>query len=322
MEGQGSIAHLEALLKDSKTAPRYSHLIEDDDDSSSSSSSSSSSWVVRDDVYVRYNQDERKGKLTTGFGWRTHRLGPELEFGHLVGNVHEETVLIIKTTYGGSSLAADFRPPSSGASNVDYELMGDDGTSASAVNMTAGHRYRQMIALITETLDDIAYVIPDYDGSGYDILGFVWFQGFSDVIDDRKIEEYSDNLKNLLNDVRKDLLQPDMPITIGELGMEGIDEPGANHDRMRAIQRSMTTLVDGKVAFAEIAPFMVVDPTDGFDFDGNGHFHYNGRADNFIEIGRALAEAALSLLNDDDDDNDDDGSDIIEDDNSRVRQRG
>jgi alpha-galactosidase len=290
MEGQGSIEQLRSLLDNATTAPRYKHLVEAD----------GATWVVRDDVYVRYNANERKGKLTTGFGWRTHRLGPELEFGHVVGNVHDETVLIIKTTWGGSSLAADFRPPSSGEPKYEYDLIGDDGTTQSALDKKPGHRYYDMIDLIRETLEDINYVIPEYDGFGYEIVGFVWFQGFSDVVDVRKIEEYAENLKNLCNDVRRDLKQPNMPITVGELGMEGLVDPGEKHLRMREIQRNITQVVDGKVAFAEIAKYTVATPTDGWDFDGPGHFHYNGRADNFIEIGRCLAEAALSLLDDED----------------------
>jgi len=203
MEGQGSIEHLEALVADPATAPRYSHLMNE----------TTREWVVRDDVYVRYNSWRRMGKLTTGFGFRTHKLGPELEFGHVVGNRHDETVLILKTTWGGCSLAADFRPPSSEEPEYDYTLMDDHCSEflASAGNLTIGHRYQEMMDLINETLSDISYVIPDYDGSGYDILGFVWFQGFSDMIDDRKVAEYDINLRNLLDDVRKDLNMSDLP---------------------------------------------------------------------------------------------------------------
>lgn len=291
MEGQGSIEHLEALLANPETAPRYSHLYDDDRE-----------WTVRDDVYVRYNEWRRIGKLTTGFGFRTHKFGPELEFGHVVGNVHDETVLIIKTTFGGCSLAADFRPPSSGEAPFDWSLMDDHCREFKASNGTLaiGHRYHEMMYIINDTLSDITKVIPDYDGSGYDILGFLWFQGFSDLIDKRKVAEYDTNLRNLLDDVRKELNMPDLPITIGELGMQGT-KPDEHHTEFRAIQRNVAETYNGKIVFAEVSPNMVIDPiTDGFDFDGPGQYHYNGRADNYIEIGRVLAEAALSLNSEED----------------------
>jgi alpha-galactosidase len=289
MEGQGSIEHLQALLANETTAPKYQHLQDAD-----------GNWAVRNDVYVRYNERERQGKLTTGFGFRTHKFGPELQFGHVVGNYHPETVLIIKATWGGSSLAADFRPPSAGLPVEDYDLMGDDGTPASAVNMTVGHRYRQMMALLNDTLDNIEKVIPECNGTeGYELLGFVWFQGFSDVIDERKLKEYSENLIYLINDVRRDLNLPNLPVTIGELGMQGLD-PDVKHLQMRQIQRNVTELpILQPIAFAEIASHVVTFPTDGFDYDGAGNFHYNGRADNFFEIGLRLAETALGFAEED-----------------------
>jgi hypothetical protein len=56
--------------------------------------------------------------------------------------------------------------------------------------LAVGHWYRDMMHIINDTLSDIQKVIPDYDGSGYDILGFVWFQGFSDLMDPTKVAEY------------------------------------------------------------------------------------------------------------------------------------
>ena len=51
--------------------------------------------------------------MTVGYGSRD-RVGVELEFGHVMGNTFDEQVLLIKTAWGGKSIARDFRPPSSG----------------------------------------------------------------------------------------------------------------------------------------------------------------------------------------------------------------
>jgi len=78
-------------------------------------------------------------------------------------------------------------------------------------------------------------------------------------------------------------------------------EPNAPHAAFRAIQRNVADTYDSNIAFAEVSPYMVINPiSDGFDFDGPGQFHYNGRADNYIEIGRVFAETALSLNEEED----------------------
>ena len=55
----------------------------------------------------------RKGNLSPEFGFRKGFIGPELGFGHIVGNAFDEPVLLIKLAWGGKSLAKDFRSPSS-----------------------------------------------------------------------------------------------------------------------------------------------------------------------------------------------------------------
>ena len=75
-------------------------------------------WVVRDDVQISFKVGDqvRKGGLTvgyTGYGGSSH-IGPELQFGHVMGDFFQEPVLLIKTAWGGKDLYFDFRPPSAG----------------------------------------------------------------------------------------------------------------------------------------------------------------------------------------------------------------
>ena len=49
--------------------------------------------------------------ITVGYGARNDRIGPELQFGHVIGDYFENQVFLIKTAWGGKSLAKDFRPP-------------------------------------------------------------------------------------------------------------------------------------------------------------------------------------------------------------------
>ena len=76
-------------------------------------------WTVRDDVWVRYQPEKgplKAGPLTLGFTPYAgkHHFGPELQFGHVVGDHLCSQILLIKTAWGGKSLYKDFRPPSSG----------------------------------------------------------------------------------------------------------------------------------------------------------------------------------------------------------------
>ena len=92
----------EQLLADPNTADRFQHLRDAGD------------WVKRDDVFIKYNDDRGHGPLSVGFGTPTNRFGPELQFGHAVGDAIDDPVLIIKCAWGGRALAVRFRPPSSG----------------------------------------------------------------------------------------------------------------------------------------------------------------------------------------------------------------
>ena len=62
------------------------------------------------------------GPLTVGFTvyGDTHHFGPELQFGHVLGNHLDAPVLLVKTAWGGKTLFRDFRPPSSGGEVGPY----------------------------------------------------------------------------------------------------------------------------------------------------------------------------------------------------------
>ena len=285
MEGKGAIKHLEQLLAEPKTAATYKHL------------RSGEQWTVRDDVYIKYNDDRGHGKLSVGYATPTNRFGPELQFGHAVGDAIKDPVLIIKCAWGGRALAVRFRPPS--RQPGDYMTRDKQTKQLKPLPAeTYGEAYRDTIRIVKETLSDLNSVMPDYDGSGYELSGFVFFQGFNDIIDQKKMDEYGQNLANLIRDVRKDLDAPKLPFVIGELGQQG-SEPekryAEKHFKFRKIQSDVAKMDEfaGNVKFAETAKYVV---KDGESFDGG--YHYFGRADTFFHIGQSFADAMLSLLPD------------------------
>ena len=82
------------------------------------------------------------------------------------------------------------------------------------------------------TLADLKTHFPDYAGQGYELAGFVWFQGWNDMINADATAEYTANLAHFIRDVRKDLKAPKLPFVIGQMGVDG-DEPGRERQEVQ-----------------------------------------------------------------------------------------
>jgi alpha-galactosidase len=270
MVGPASIEHLSQLVTNTSTSEEYQHLW------------SGTNWTQRDDVVVRFEQ--QFGNLTVGYGY-SGQFGPELEFGWTVGDAIEDKILLIKTAWGGKSLAVEFRPPSSGIGNYSYPPI------------YFGNLYRLMVAEIYETLAKLEFYVRGYNKSGgYVLSGLVWFQGWSDLSQWSMVDEYKHNLINLIHDIRLDLNSPNLPIVIGELGQGGLDPPTPDKDKIFAIRRSQEEVASlkeykGKVRFVKTSIYV---DNDAQQF--NGIHHYWGRADTFCHIGRAFGKAMLVLI--------------------------
>lgn len=255
--GKGS---LEFLVKDAASAARFKHLVDKD-----------GKWIVRDDVWVWYLG--KKGPLTVGFAGKDDMIGPELSFGHVVGNAYDEQVLLIKLAWGGKSLAKDFRPPSSGGEVGPY--------------------YKDMLKHTKEVLGNLKAEFPAYQGQGYEIAGFGWHQGWNDRVNQAYNDEYEKNLANLIRDLRKDLGVKNLPFVIAETGMTGNDE---KHPRALSLMQAQAAVAKypefkGNVAFVGTKNFWrpkEVSPS------GQG-FHWNSNAETYYLIGDAMGEAMLDL---------------------------
>jgi hypothetical protein len=294
MQGKGSIKHLEQLLADEKTAATYKHL------------RTGGKWTEREDVLIRFTDGgarDQKGKLTVGYGSPTNRFGPELQFGHVMGDHLKQCVLLIKVAWGGRSLRFDVRPPSSGKGDFDPEWLkkiaqrkkfpGDPGE-------LIGSDYRLLVRLVHETLANLKAHFPEYDGAGFELSGFVWFQGWNDMLDGARHKEYGPNLANLLRDLRRDLGAPQLPMIVGELGNDGPEDQinprwRAKHMSFRRQQESVSKMPEFKttVRYVKTSDCIVKDKPH---FDGG--YHYRGRADVFFRIGEAFGKAMVPLVKD------------------------
>jgi hypothetical protein len=230
-------------------------------------------FIVRDDVFVRYvtPSEIKRGGLSVGFtGYPgNHHIGPEFQFGHVVGKAIKQPVLLIKTAWGGKSLYKDFRPPSSGGE--------------------VGKYYRQMISEIKQGLDRISVDFPNLS-KHYELRGFVWFQGWNDMYNEEARDEYEQNLVNLIKDVRQELDAHNMPVVIGELGNGG-EDVSENMKAIRNAQKNAAINIPNAV-FVKTTPF--ARPKEQSPNVGHGH-HWFGNAESYFLIGNALGESMLEF---------------------------
>ncbi len=265
-EGRGTLA---ALMLDPAKSERFRHL-----------KGADGKWTVRDDVWVRYQRE--RGPLLAGalgFGFSVygdpHHFGPELQFGHVIGDRCGNQVLLVKTAWGGKSLFKDFRPPSSGG--------------------VVGPYYTRMVAEARAAMANLKTDFPAYDGGGCELAGFVWYHGWNDGCEPgTAVPQYEQNLVNLIHDVRKEFNAPQLPVVIGELTGPWVEAPG-EWATLRKAQAAVAARPEfaGTVAFAPTHDF-VRKPEESPN-PGHGH-HEFGNAETYFLVGEALGKAMVGLL--------------------------
>lgn len=253
-EGKGS---LEYMVK----SDPYKHLVDKD-----------GKWVTRSDVQIWYLT--RMGDLKPGYGVKEDLIGPELSFGHVVGNAIDEPVLLIKTAWGGKSLGKDFRPPSSGGE--------------------VGPFYKEMIKHVKDVTANAGKLFPQYQGRKIELAGFGWHQGWNDRVNQAFNDEYEKNMVNFIRDVRKELGAPALPFVIAETGMSGNEE---THPRALSLMKAQAAAAaheefKGNVAFVGTKNYY--RPAEASP--ASQAFHWNRNAETYYLIGQGMGEAMLKLM--------------------------
>lgn len=309
MEGKAKMSLVDYQASLPANRDLFKHLRDDKD-----------KWIERDDVWIKFL--DRKGKLTVGYG-SPKCIGPELEFGSVVGDHFASQVLLIKTAWGGRSLFRDFRSPSAGfPEQAMLDKMLADGIKRAQndknkktkeptmeeIKAPFGASYRAMLEDVNGTLANLKMHFPDYAGQGYEICGFIWLQGWNDMINADYTKEYTGNLTHFIRDVRKDFKLPKLPFVIGQMGVDGAN-PSPNIKTFKAAQAAVMEVAEfkGNVALVKTDAFWDVEAEavfkkgwkeniDEWNKVGSDYpFHYLGSAKTMLRMGEAFAKSVLEL---------------------------
>jgi alpha-galactosidase len=269
-------------------------------------------WTTRKDVRYVHVMDRRgvdyKDMETFQVmknDWLTvaGNFGPEVGFGHVMGHVLDEPVLVLKACIGNRSLGWDLLPPGSQRYEFDgKEYAGYKDTSPSwvkgmepkAVPWYAGRQYDADTAHAKAVLKDLKKYYPDYQGQGFEVAGFVWWQGHKDQ-NAAHAAKYEENLVRLVTALRKDFDAPAAKFVLAT----GCGNPQREGFGLK-IAEAQLAVGDAKKHPEFAGNMRAVDTRDLWreaDVSPSKQgFHYNHNAETYMDTGLRLGWAMADLL--------------------------
>ncbi len=276
-------------------------------------------FVPRNDVWYKGVVTAAANKwLDIGCGAANNSIGPELGFGHLVGNAHDEPVLILKASQGNRSLGWDFLPPGS----ESYEAKDETGetwvhagykqsperwkkdTTPAKLEWYAGKQYDDCFNEAKALLAKFDESFPQWKGRGYEVAGFGWWQGHKDGGEQGTgtatihAARYEQNLTHLIKTLRKEFNAPNAPFVVATCGFNGGKgwEAGSSADTIFKAQMNVSDAAKhpdfaGSVKSVDTRSFYrapEISPRDQ-------SFHYHGNAETFMLVGEAMGKAMLEM---------------------------
>ena len=294
-----------------KTAKKYPFLIDE-----------SGKWTVRGDVRCVFVMQGmavvRNDWLQPGFGAKPGFIGPELGFGHVMGNKLDEPVLLIKACIGNRSLGWDYLPPGSERFEIvqkdrqgvektivyagykDSPAYWEKGTEPKPVldkqgkvSWYAGKQYDDDVADAKAVLADLGKYYPG--ATNHEIAGFCWFQGNKDLFDKVHASRYERNLVNLIKALRKDFNAPNAPFVLAT----GCGNPGTEGTGLQIAEAQLA--VGDPKKHPEFAGNVICVDSRGFwpkpeESPSNQGYHYYWNAGFYMDVGLSLGQAMAELL--------------------------
>ena len=131
----------------------------------------------------------------------------------------------------------------------------------------------------------------------YEVAGFVWWQGHKDHYSDAHTMKYEENLVRLIQQLRTDFDAPNAKFVLGTLGHDGEKQAGnflTITNAQLAVDGENGKYPDfqGNVKTVDTRPFW----READESPVGQHHHYNQNAETFYEVGKALGEAMVEML--------------------------
>lgn len=267
-----------------------------------------------DQVYIASIADRnvKSGKLSSGYGANDKKFGPELGFGLSIAQKVKGPILLIKASWGGRTINYNFRSPSAGPYELaegDKKMIKKKKINQADYLKKSGGDYRALNEHVKSVLSNLKKYHPGYDPKvGYEVSGFVWFQGFNDQFA-HHAPFYKDNMIAFINDIRKEYKTPNMPFVIGVIGTQ-IEKEKVDQNKVAIGQRAAAAHPEfkGNVKAVESYKYASLDSYAVFKKGWKPHFnewatvgndrpyHYLGSGKFFIRLGNAFAGAMAGMM--------------------------
>lgn len=241
------------------------------------------------------------------------KIGIETGIGHQLGNALDEPVLILKSSIGNRSLGWDLLPP--GSPSYEYELEVKDrktkklekktfvyagygqspdkwekGTEPKPIGWKAGVQYDGDIARAKNVLKDLDKYYPG--AKGYEVAGFLWWQGDKDRYNEGHAAKYEKNLNNLIAALRKDFDAPKAKFVCATLGQTSKENAKGNE---KLILDAMLAISDAS-KYPKLKGDVATVYTHPISMGSSSNAHYGGNAKTYMNVGLAMGEAMVKLL--------------------------
>ena len=275
-------------------------------------------WTVRQDVRnVHVMGSGGPGQTSVKRNdWLTvsgNKIGIETGIGHHLGNALDEPVLILKSAIGNRSLGWDLLPPGSPSYEFEMELKNrqtkqlekktfvfagygqspdkwEKGTEPVPIRWKAGLQYDGDVARAKDVLNNIDKYYPG--AAGYEVAGFLWWQGDKDRYNAGHATKYEKNLVNLIAALRKDFDAPKAKFVCATLGQTSKENAKGNE---KYILDAMFAIGDAS-KYSELKGDVSTVYTHPLSMGSSSNAHYGGNAKTYMNVGEGMGKAMVELL--------------------------